>query len=381
MHQGLCLIKIKATFVTVVHKQYIYMKVFACILLLIFSSAIYAQQDERWKNADRNMQEQQYEEAAKLYKELGEKCDSDYVEINSQKVNDLRKVYSIDELELANNQQQNRLLILALIILPVMIVIAASIIFYLKAQRKKLIQSQLRLQQAQEEVEKSIHNKSLFISNMSHEIRTPLNALSGFSEVLTTPGIDEETRKQCYDIIQLNSRLLINLLNDVVDISCLDVTNMKFDLKTCDAVELCKGIIQTVEGIKQTQADVSFETSLQSLDLETDTFRLNQVLINILINATKFTKEGSIILQLELNAEGWAQFSVTDTGCGIPLEKQPSIFQRFERVDEKSQGTGIGLSICQFIINRFGGEIWIDPEYTDGSRFIFTHPLKQEDKI
>lgn len=381
MHQGLCLIKIKATFVTVVHKQYIYMKVFACILLLIFSSAIYAQQDERWKNADRNMQEQQYEEAAKLYKELGEKCDSDYVEINSQKVNDLRKVYSIDELELANSQQQNRLLILALIILPVMIVIAASIIFYLKAQRKKLIQSQLRLQQAQEEVEKSIHNKSLFISNMSHEIRTPLNALSGFSEVLTTPGIDEETRKQCYDIIQLNSRLLINLLNDVVDISCLDVTNMKFDLKTCDAVELCKGIIQTVEGIKQTQADVSFETSLQSLDLETDTFRLNQVLINILINATKFTKEGSIILQLELNAEGWAQFSVTDTGCGIPLEKQPSIFQRFERVDEKSQGTGIGLSICQFIINRFGGEIWIDPEYTDGSRFIFTHPLKQEDKI
>ena len=86
---------------------------------------------------------------------------------------------------------------------------------------------------------------------MSHEIRTPLNALSGFSEVLTTPGIDEDTRKQCYEIIQLNSRLLINLLNDVVDISCLDVKNMKFDLKVCDAVPLCEGIIQTVEGLSK----------------------------------------------------------------------------------------------------------------------------------
>ena len=251
---------------------------------------------------------------------------------------------------------------------------------YLKKQRRKLIQSQQKLQQAQEEVEKATRNKSLFISNMSHEIRTPLNALSGFSEVLTTPGIDEDTRKQCYEIIQLNSRLLINLLNDVVDISCLDVKNMKFDLKVCDAVTLCEGIVQTVEGIKQTQAVLSFETDLPSLEIVTDTFRLHQVLINILVNATKFTKEGSIILRLEKNADGMAQFSVTDTGCGIPLEKQPTIFNRFERVDEKSQGTGIGLSICQFIIDQLGGNIWIDPEYTNGSRFIFTHPLKQEDK-
>ena len=93
---------------------------------------------------------------------------------------------------------------------------------------------------------------------MSHEIRTPLNALSGFSDVLTTPGIDEETRKQCNDIIQLNSRLLLNLVNDVVDISCLDVTNMKFNLKQCNAVNLCEGIIQTLEGIKQTQAEIFF---------------------------------------------------------------------------------------------------------------------------
>ena len=356
------------------------MKVHVWIILLFFSSIAYAEEDIRWKDADEKMQEQQYEEAAKLYEELSQKSDTVYEEINSHKVNDMRKIYSIDELELTNSQQQNRLLSLALIILPIFIFIAAGCVIYLKKQRRKLIQSQQKLQQAQEEVEKATRNKSLFISNMSHEIRTPLNALSGFSEVLTTPGIDEDTRKQCYEIIQLNSRLLINLLNDVVDISCLDVKNMKFDLKVCDAVTLCEGIVQTVEGIKQTQAALSFETNLPSLEIVTDTFRLHQVLINILVNATKFTKEGSIILRLEKNADGMAQFSVTDTGCGIPLEKQPTIFNRFERVDEKSQGTGIGLSICQFIIDQLGGNIWIDPEYTNGSRFIFTHPLKQEDK-
>ena len=347
------------------HKIAHFMKVYIWIILLFFSSIGYAEEDSRWKDADEKMQEQQYEEAAKLYEELSQKSDTVYEEINSHKVNDMRKIYSIDELELTNSQQQNRLLSLALIILPIFIFIAAGCVIYLKKQRRKLIQSQQKLQQAQEEVEKATRNKSLFISNMSHEIRTPLNALSGFSEVLTTPGIDEDTRKQCYEIIQLNSRLLINLLNDVVDISCLDVKNMKFDLKVCDAVTLCEGIVQTVEGIKQTQAALSFETNLPSLEI---------------VTATKFTKEGSIILRLEKNADGMAQFSVTDTGCGIPLEKQPTIFNRFERVDEKSQGTGIGLSICQFIIDQLGGNIWIDPEYTNGSRFIFTHPLKQEDK-
>lgn len=355
-------------------KRYIY------LLLLFLSSVGYAANDSLWNKAELYMQKQQYKEAIKLYEELGNKSDSDYTEINSVKIEDLRQKYSINELELANDQQMNRILLLILIILPVFIIIATCCIIYLTKQRKKLLRSKMKLQIAQKNVERSIHNKSLFISNMSHEIRTPLNALSGFSDVLTTSGIDEATQKQCYDIIQLNSRLLLNLVNDVVDISCLDITNMKFNLKQCEAVALCEGVVQTLEGIKQTQADILFETPLTSLEIETDTLRLQQVLINILVNATKFTKEGSIVLRLELNNENKAQFSVTDTGCGIPLAKQSKIFERFERVDEKANGTGLGLSICQLIINRLGGEIWIDPQYTNGSRFIFTHPLIQEDK-
>ena len=347
-------------------------------LLLCSQANQDSKQDSLRKVADQYMKEQQYEKAANLYKELGEKIDADYKEISTHKVKDLRNTYSIDELQLANNQQQNHLLLLALIVLPCLIIITIFGFLYLKRKAKKLMLSKRKLQKAEKAVENSIRNKSLFISNMSHEIRTPLNALSGFSDVLTTPGIDEETRKQCNDIIQLNSRLLLNLVNDVVDISCLDVTNMKFNLKQCNAVNLCKGIIQTLEGIKQTQAEIFFRTELPSLEIETDTLRLHQVLINILVNATKFTKEGSIILQLEQNEEGMAQFSITDTGCGIPSEKQSSIFERFERVNEKSQGTGLGLAICQLIISRLGGRIWIDPQYTDGSRFVFTHPLKQE---
>jgi signal transduction histidine kinase len=110
--------------------------------------------------------------------------------------------------------------------------------------------------------------------------------------------------------------------------------------------------------------------------LRTDEARLQQVLINLLINATKFTTEGSITLTLEKESETIALFTVTDTGCGILREKQDQIFNRFEKLNEGAQGTGLGLSICQLIIEQIGGRIWIDPDYTEGARFRFTHPVR-----
>lgn len=346
----------------------------------VANSSTVAEDSLLWKKAEQKMKEKKYMEAAQIYDTIGQKGFSEYQKINTRQVEDLSKTYSINELELENNKQQNHMLQLVFIALSTLIIISVLCFIYLKQQRKKLLLLQRTLQQAQKSVEESIHNKSLFLSNMSHEIRTPLNALSGFSDILTTPGIDEATRMQCNEIIQQNSQLLLNLINDVVDISCLDVANMHFTLKTCEAVSLCYNVINTLEGIKQTQAAILFETSLSSLEIETDTLRLQQILINILVNATKFTKEGTITLQLEKNTEGMAQFSVTDTGCGIPTDKQGNIFKRFERVNEKAQGTGLGLSICQLIIKRLGGNIWIDSQYTNGARFVFTHPLIQEAK-
>ena len=124
---------------------------------------------------------------------------------------------------------------------------------------------------------------------------------------------------------------------------------------------------------------VSFSFSVRPVDLRiyADRAMIEQVLINLLINATKFTAEGTITLKLEKESDETALFSVTDTGCGIPKEKQPHIFQRFEKLDENAQGSGLGLSICQLIIEHIGGRIWIDPDYDEGSRFLFTHPIRQ----
>lgn len=225
-----------------------------------------------------------------------------------------------------------------------------------------------------------MQTKSLFLSNMSHEIRTPLSALSGFSSLLTEQALDEETRRQCGDIIQQNSDLLLKLINDVIDLSNLEIGNMKFNFNHYDAIAICNNVIDTVNKVKQTQAELRFHTSLTSLKLYTDDSRLQQLLINLLINATKFTPQGSITLEVRQESEDFALFSVTDTGCGIPLEKQSSIFNRFEKLNEGAQGTGLGLSICQLIIERIGGKIWIDSTYTDGCRFYFTHPIHPMNK-
>ena len=156
------------------------------------------------------------------------------------------------------------------------------------------------------------------------------------------------------------------------------MTKLVFNFKKCDAVVICRNVIDTVKKVKQTQADVHFVTTLESLPLLTDDSRLQQLLINLLINATKFTTEGSITLEIQKESDDTAIFSVTDTGCGIPLENQNRIFNRFEKLNEGAQGTGLGLSICQLIVEQIGGKIWIDPEYTAGARFMFTHPIKPD---
>ena len=176
------------------------------------------------------MEEEEYKDAARIYSEMIVLGDSLFRVYTGERVEDMRKDYTIDELELQNSAQQKRLLQLSFIIILSLAVFLLGGFFYLKKVGKRLLHSKNELQKAKSMAEESIRNKSLFLSNMSHEIKTPLNALAGFSEVLTTPGIDEATRVQCNDVIQLNSELLLKLINDVVDISCLDVANMKFSI-------------------------------------------------------------------------------------------------------------------------------------------------------
>ena len=247
----------------------------------------------------------------------------------------------------------------------------------LRKQRQEIALSTQKLEHLRTNAENATSAKSIFLSNMSHEIRTPLNALSGFSSLLTEEKLDNETRRQCNEVILQNSELLLKLINDVIDLSSLEFGKIQFCINKYNVVNICRNVIDTVSKIKQTQAAICFITELESMDIETDDARLQQVLINLLINATKFTSQGSIILELRKQSEQELLFSVTDTGCGIPKEKQAAIFRRFEKLNENAQGSGLGLSICQLIIEHIGGKIWIDSDYTGGSRFFFTHPIRQ----
>ena len=334
-----------------------------------------------WLDAEQKMERGDYEEAAKEYSKLIERSDSLFRTCTVDRVEDMRKKYSIDELEWQANRQQTRLWELIFGVLLFLLSLLLGGLIYLGRERRKLIKSRNQYQEAKTLAEESIRNKSLFLSNMSHEIRTPLNAVAGFSELLTTQELAEVTRAQCNDVIHLNSNLLINLIGDVVDISCLDITNMKFDVGSHEVVALCRNVVRMLGNIKQTSAVIDFKTEVPMLTIETDLCRLQQILINLLVNATKFTKEGSITLALKVNECGWAEFSVMDTGCGIPVEKQKAIFGRFEKLHEGVQGTGLGLSICKLIINRLGGDIWVDQAYTGGARLVFTHPLTQEGRV
>lgn len=320
-------------------------------------------------------------EACLLYEEVNTLTDSLNVVRYADQINSLRVTYLVDQLQLENANDLNKLLtrtILYSIAILLMLVVFIQII---KRRNRQLKDSHNQLTEASKKAVNSIQSKSMFLSNMSHEIRTPLNAIVGFSEILTTcDTIDAETKEQCGENIRQNSDLLLKLINDVMDLSSLEENNMTFTFERCDVIALCHNVIDTVNKVKRTTARVEFITTLEKLELDTDTGRLQQVLINLLINATKFTSEGYITLRLVLNEQkDEAIFSVEDTGCGIPPEQQASIFKRFEKLHEGIQGSGLGLSICQLIVQNMGGEIGIDSKYTQGAKFVFTHPLKRNE--
>ena len=234
-----------------------------------------------------------------------------------------------------------------------------------------------------QKAERAIKKKNMFLSNMSHEVCTPLNAIVGFSAVLSSDddSFDEDSRKEFCEIIKVNSFQLLKLINDILDFSDFENDNITFNIRPYDAVKLCKEVVETVSASRKLEVELRFDTELSDLVMDTDDARLRQVLINLLVNATKFTKEGSIVLKLEMSDRNTAFFSVTDTGCGIPLEKQELIFERFEKLNDFAQGSGLGLSICKLIVTYMKGRLWVDSNYTQGARFCFTHPLKFQSKM
>lgn len=211
---------------------------------------------------------------------------------------------------------------LAGIIVSVLFLIFLLVLGWKKIFRLK--RSQMRQEAMKEKAVQAIQRKNMFLSNMSHEVRTPLNAIVGFSAVLTDEdeSFDDESRREFSEIIKVNSFQLLKLINDILDFSDFENDNITFNIRTHDAVKLCNEVVETVMVSRKLEVEMRFDTDLSVLMLDTDDARLRQVLINLLVNAAKFTEQGSIVLELKMADADTALFSVTDTGCGIPPEKQ-----------------------------------------------------------
>ncbi|WP_455671511.1 ATP-binding protein [Phocaeicola sp.] len=257
----------------------------------------------------------------------------------------------------------------------------------LQASESRLRQSEAELriakdnaEEARKRAEDANQMKSAFVANMSHEIRTPLNAIVGFSCVLVDMYANADKEQQEFvDIIRKNSDELLHLVDDVLDVARLESEHPSFYMDDCDVIALGRGIVDSLRlAPTAQQLTIVFESQYDSFILHTDPQRLQQIIENLLYNSFKFTpKGGQVSLSIGKDTErNLLVFSVSDTGCGIPVGMRERIFERFTKVDDFIQGTGLGLTICRMVIHHLGGDIWVDPNYNAGARFIFTHPTK-----
>lgn len=231
------------------------------------------------------------------------------------------------------------------------------------------------LKELKEKAELSDRLKSAFLANMSHEIRTPLNAIVGFSGILAST--DEEEEKQEYvSIIENNNTLLLQLISDILDLSKIEAGTLEFQYSNIDLNKMLNELTSSLQlKIKSEKVQLTCHPAEENCFIHTEKNRLSQLLINLISNAIKFTTEGYIRFGYELRGKE-IYFYVSDTGCGIPKDKQKSIFGRFVKLNSFEQGTGLGLSICQTLVEHMGGTIGVDSEEGKGSTFWFTLPYK-----
>ena len=232
---------------------------------------------------------------------------------------------------------------------------------------------QKELEAARIKAEESDRLKSAFLANMSHEIRTPLNAIVGFSKLVIDAECTNE-KEQYAEIIERNSEILLNLFNDILDLSSLEADSLSFNIRPIKLIDICLQLEQQFcykvkNGTKLILDDVDTE-----LYVSGDWNRIIQIISNLLSNAAKFTPKGEIHFGYR-EKEDFVEFYVKDSGIGIPAERVATIFQRFGKINDFVQGTGLGLTLCRMLVENMGGRIWMRSQEGKGSRFYFTLPL------
>ncbi|MCS3194218.1 sensor histidine kinase [Bacteroides thetaiotaomicron] len=241
----------------------------------------------------------------------------------------------------------------------------------------QLKQAEKELTLAKEKAENADLSKSAFLANMSHEIRTPLNAITGFAEILASANTEEE-KAQYQEIIKMNADLLLQLVNDILDMSKIEAGTLEFVYTKVDINLLLSDLRQLFQmRVNDAGGNIQIiaEPSLPSCSIETDRNRVAQVLSNFTTNAIKFTQEGTISIGYEAR-DTELYFYVTDSGAGIPADKLPEVFGRFVKLNKDKKGTGLGLSISKTIVNKLEGQIGADSVEGKGSTFWFTIPYR-----
>ena len=246
----------------------------------------------------------------------------------------------------------------------------------LKRMQKELLESNEEVLRQSEKAQESEKMKTAFINSMCHEIRTPLNAINGFSNLLLDETIDAECKVEFPELIQQNTDLLTRLLNDLLEVSNLSSSVEELPMEKADICSIC---VQEMDRLQTGEGKASIHYCLDvdngDCNIRTNIPYLSQTLAHLLNNANKFTESGEIKLSCHREGEQLV-IKVTDTGIGIPEEKQEWVFDRFTKLDEFKPGAGLGLYICRLIVRRLGGTINIDREYTGGTRFVLVFPVK-----
>ena len=237
----------------------------------------------------------------------------------------------------------------------------------------QLKETEQMLIKAKEKAEEADRLKSAFLANMSHEIRTPLNAIVGFSSMLEEAE-DQEEKHQYITIIEDINKLLLQLISDILDLSKIEAGTFDIIPERVNAKQLCNDLFQAMQMKTSPQVELRLKDNLPELTFTSDKNRLYQVLLNFVTNALKFTSEGNITIDYQIDGNE-VKFSVQDTGMGIEPEKQEAIFTRFVKLNSFIPGTGLGLPICQSIVTQLGGKIGVESEPGRGACFWFTHPI------
>ena len=266
-------------------------------------------------------------------------------------------------------EQYKKEILMTVVLLLVVVSAVGYYIHILKRAHQRMKEAQLKAEEANQ-------LKSAFLANMSHEIRTPLNAIVGFSNLLSMVE-DKEEMLEYAGIIETNTELLLQLINDILDLSKIESGMYDFHVTQVDANQLMSEVEQVARlRIRTDEVSLSFAERLPQCVFHTDKNRLIQVLTNLVVNAIKFTSQGEIQIGYRLQDAHTLYFYVSDTGCGMSAEQCEHVFERFVKYNTFIQGTGLGLSICKMIIEKLGGEIGVQSESGKGSVFWFTLPYR-----